>query len=265
MREKLLSGGSEKTIITLKGKSNQRSQNEPDPPQSPLPLDACTEYSEAMGDGPMPLRALAFFGGFSMIVGSVVDFIEKENYGIPLLFLLVSIYIWIFGLFIITLEGRPFHLEVPHFHRVILTYFEILRFTWGRGLFYLFSGTIQFCLLTTWNMICGGYMIILGFLAIYVGRRAHKKMDVMCKMIANNDAIRTKFYAYDRDRDGYLNVQEFKEFTESMDIDLSYDDFVAAFTVIDSNSDKKISLKDFQKWWVVFKYRKGRSLTGDFV
>eukprot|EP00555_Chaetoceros_dichaeta_P005271 CAMPEP_0198269204 /NCGR_PEP_ID=MMETSP1447-20131203/40438_1 /TAXON_ID=420782 /ORGANISM="Chaetoceros dichaeta, Strain CCMP1751" /LENGTH=250 /DNA_ID=CAMNT_0043960697 /DNA_START=114 /DNA_END=863 /DNA_ORIENTATION=- len=250
MREKLLSDGGGKTIITLKVKPNQRSRNEPDPQQSPLPLDVCVEYSDAMRDGPMPLRALAFFGGFSMITGSVVDIIEKENenYGVPLLFLVVSIYTWFFGLFIITMEGRPFHLEVPHFHRVILNHFEILRFTWGRGLFYLFSGSIQFCLLTTWNMICGGYMILLGFLAIYVGRRAHKKMDVMCKNIANNDTIRTKFYAYDKDRDGFLNVQEFKEFTESMDIDLSYDDFVATFTVIDSDADKKISLKDFQKW-----------------
>ena len=151
-------------------------------------------------------------------------------------------------------EFPPFHFSISIIHSTILKYARILRFTWGRGFLYLFSGSIQLSLMTIHNIVAGVILILLGLISIFLGRRASTNLSVMSKKISTKDELDKKFTIFDRDGDGLLNPREFSLFVKSLGInDMPFDDICHIFTSLDKNYDKKLSLKDIQVWW--FKYR----------
>ena len=79
--------------------------------------------------------------------------------------------------------------------------------------------------------------------------------------ISTKDAIKSKFYAYDFDRDGYLNFEEFQYFAEGSGMKFSKDDLMALFSAMEHDNDMRIRLKDLQRWWMAFRYdRRGESV-----
>lgn len=157
------------------------------------------------------------------------------------------------GLFLSS-DFPPFHFSISMVHSAILKYARVLRYTWGRGFLYLFSGSIQLSLLTLHNIIAGIVMILLGLISIYLGRRASTNLNTMSKKINSKDELDKKFATFDRDGDGLLNPREFSLFVKSLGInDMPFDDICHIFTSLDKNYDKRLSLKDIQSWW--FKYR----------
>jgi len=214
----------------------------------------CEELKRYMADGPIRFRTVTFIGAIFMLVASFIDYQEEKNYtyygydSMSPLFVGITIYVWIFGLFIASLEIRPFHMTVSIFHRFILRYFSILRFAWGRGCFYIFSGSLQFVTLSKCNMMAGGFMVCLGAISIVTGRVAGRKLKNMVKNIGSKNRLTELFSKHDKDRDGYLNVKEFQHFMRDADVHLSPDEFMNAFQAIDANNDRRITLKEL-KWW----------------
>lgn len=115
-------------------------------------------------EGPLSFRSFGFVGGFFMILAATLDFIEDQmDDTFTPMAKLITFYLWFCGLLIIQLEGRPFHFQITMLYDVICEFFNALRFVWGRGFFYFFTGCIQFFLFSKYNMVCGGYFMVSSF------------------------------------------------------------------------------------------------------
>jgi len=217
----------------------------------------CDEITRMLEDGPVKFRFLVVCGAVFMVISSAFEYNQEKfygYYGISPLFFIISLYVWIFGAFIITLEIMPFSMGVSEIHKTILDHLNILRFTWGRGFFYFFSGSLQFSLFTTMNMAAGGVMMVLGIASILIGRAASKKLKTLVRKIGNKNNLRDKFSMHDKDRDGRLSVYEFRNFVRDMDVRLNDNELTNAFIAIDRNNDRYITFNDLAAWYAKAKY-----------
>jgi hypothetical protein len=201
-------------------------------------------------EGPLSFRSFGFVGGFFMILAAALDFVEDNNSGdLNPMAKLITFYLWFCGVLAIQLEGRPFHMQIPVVYNVICEFFNFLKFVWGRGFFYFLTGCIQFFLFSKYNMICGVYFMILGVFSIVFGYRASVKLAALRNNISNKADIKFLFHSFDRDRDGYLNPEEFREMLFSLDQSLDYNDFVAAMSAVDSGNNQRVGYHDLEIWW----------------
>ncbi len=112
-------------------------------------------------EGPLSFRSFGFVGGFFMILAATLDFIEDQIDGsFTSMSKVITFYLWFSGLLTIQLEGRPFHLQITMLYDIICDFFNALRFVWGRGFFYFFTGCIQFFLFSKYNMVCGVFFMV---------------------------------------------------------------------------------------------------------
>jgi hypothetical protein len=201
-------------------------------------------------EGPLSFRSFGFVGGFFMILSSALDYIEDQGDGsFTPMSRLVTFYLWFVGLLTIQLEGRPFHFQIGMVHTIICEFFNFLRYVWGRGFFYFFGGCIQFFLFSKYNMICGVYFMLLGVFSIVFGYRASVKLAALRNNISSKADIKFLFHSFDRDRDGYLSPEEFREMLISLDQNLDYNDFVAAMSAVDSGNNQRVGYHDLELWW----------------
>lgn len=197
-------------------------------------------------EGPLSFRSLGFVGGFFMILATALDMLENmEN----ILETSVSIFLFITGLIIIQLEARPFYMQSECIYRSICQLFSSLRYVWGRGFLYLVSGTMQLLLFSKWCMASGIYFILLGIFSVAFGYRASLKLCALRNSIGTKDEIKFMFHSFDSNRDGYLDMEEFRAMLRAMDQNLNNNDFVAAIAAIDLDNKQKISYDDLEAWW----------------
>lgn len=249
-----------KTTIRIK---KERESDEP------LCFD-CHELTKALEKGPCGFRAVVGCGALFSLVAACLDYWDRDYYeayygdgdGSDFLFFVITCYIWVFSVFILTLELPPFRYEVSILHIIVLRFLKVLRFSWGRGLLYFFSGSLQLSLFTKYNIIAGSIMISLGLISFYLGHRSTKKMDKLFKKINNKDNIERKFAMYDSNNDGYLDPKEFSRFCRGMGIFLSRDDLVNIFSSLDTDYDRFLSKRDIQRWWIEYKYQQKNGSAG---
>mmetsp|Transcript_10756 Transcript_10756/g.13597 ORF Transcript_10756/g.13597 Transcript_10756/m.13597 type:complete len:422 (+) Transcript_10756:66-1331(+) len=217
-------------------------------------VNDCAQFWRNLQHGPLNYRFLTCVGAIFMVVATVIDFEEQSYYGdVSIFYTIVALYVWVFAIFIISLEVRPFHHSLPEIHRDVIKTIKVLRFSWGRGFLYIFSGGMQLCLITTFNMIAGGVMMLIGIYCIIIGKSSETKLNKFVRKLGSTENVDMKFSIHDRDRDGYLNTEEFGHMIAAFDIRLSYNEFLSAFTVIDRNSDRYIIREDLYSW--LSKYR----------
>ncbi len=201
-------------------------------------------------EGPLSFRAFGFVGGFFMILACTLDLVEGNDSGdFNPMARLVTFYLWFAGLLAIQLEGRPFHFQMKIVFNIIVEFFNFLRFVWGRGFFYFLSGCLQFFLFTKYNMICGVYFMLLGTFSVVFGYRASVKLAALRNSLSNKADIKFLFHSFDKDRDGYLNAEEFREMLFSLDHSLDYNDFVAAMSSVDTENNQRVAYHDLESWW----------------
>jgi len=197
-------------------------------------------------EGPLSFRSFGFFGGFFMILASALDFVETEGDSYHRL---VSFNLWLIGFITIQVEARPFHLQIPVLYDMICLFFSFLRYVWGRGFLYFVAGCFQFFLFSKYNVISGVYFMILGAFSIVFGYRASVRLAGLRNTIGNRDEIKFMFHSFDRDRDGFLSMSEFREMLMAMDQDLDHNDFVAAVSAIDMDNNQMVSYEELEAWW----------------
>lgn len=197
-------------------------------------------------EGPLSFRSFGFVGGFWMILSSLLDFAEHDEDAYARL---VTFSLWIIGFITIMIEGRPFHMQIPFVYDIICLFFSFLKYVWGRGFLYFVAGIFQFFLLTKYNIISGVYFMLLGAFSIVFGYRASVRLASLRNSISNKDEIKFMFHSFDKDRDGYLNVEEFRELLISMDEGLDHNDFVAAMGAVDMDNKQMVSYEDLEAWW----------------
>lgn len=232
-------------------KHKSRDDNVDEDDQGPI---SCESTSQLLENGPIRFRHVCLIGGFGMILGNLIDWNDDQNYYYQvkektLMYTIISIYVWIIGLFIMTLEMRPFGQRLSMIHRFILEFIYMLRYTWGRGILYFFSGSLQFILFTTFNMIAGGFMMVLGLTSIIMGRMASQKLKTLVMEIGDKSNLSNKFDWADRDKDGYLNIFEFKLLLKMLGITMKKDELIHLFMAIDVDSDRRITYDELSYWY----------------
>ena len=169
-----------------------------------------------------------------------------------------SIYTWIFGVFVIILEGCPFQITVSSVHLWISDYLKILRYLYGRGLLYLFVGSIQYFVLSPpYSAIARGFRTIIGIIFYLLGLAAKVSWDnARALNPSDHTKLKLKFELYDKDKDGYLNIEGFQDFVVSLSLnELDIINFDTAFHAIDRNKDVKIYFDELEMWWSLVDYR----------
>jgi hypothetical protein len=213
-------------------------------------------------EGPKPFQLLAFLGGIGMILTCIFDFqaVGFHSFG----FVLINFYAWVFGIFIAALEGTVIWVDLPNFHRHISNYVKILRFMWGRGLFYMFTGSLIACLDgATAGNICGLYMMIIGLFIFIGGIYFQVKLGKKLRFAPKDKQMEDMFATYDVDKDGYLNQEQFRDFALNLrivDIDKNFD-FDAEFEYMDSNNDGLVNYHELKNWIDAIEYRNQSILT----
>ena len=91
--------------------------------------------------------------------------------------------------------------------------------------------------------------MLLGIFSIIFGYRASVKLAALRNNIANKADIKFLFHSFDKDRDGYLNAEEFREMLMSLDQGLDYNDFVAALSAVDGGNNQQVAFQDLEIWW----------------
>lgn len=196
--------------------------------------------------GPLSYRVLALIGGIAMIVVNSFQ-IGRHAVTLNINGVLIASYCIFFGVIVVILEGR---FACPRQARLAVRYYaKFTEYTWGRGVFYLFLGSLQ---LTNWDLfswITGGYMMFVGVFAILAGIFAHRKLKQLRQTVDSERELKAQWEEADMNNNGYLDVKEFAAFAKRNEVDMTGNEVAAAYLAMDRDFDEKISFKEFYAWW----------------
>lgn len=209
--------------------------------------EKATELKKQAEDGDHSLRLLALLGGVILIFVSSMEFAGRLM-SFQFAGALVQLYSFIIAVTIIILESKNLLLS-DGFQARIFKYALFLKFLWGRGSLYFIVGTLQLYHMDLWNLIAGGYMCALGVLMVFVGQRTAYKLKKIRKTLFSPEELQTKFAQSDLDGDGGLNVQQFRNLTMSLGLDMTRRETEAAFNYIKKTKTEKLSYEEFVAWW----------------
>ncbi len=216
--------------------------------------------------GPMTLQIIAFFGGMSMVLASVIDLQGRARLegGLTPDFTVIALYTWAFGLFIMGLEGRKLMIEIHQLHTMVSNYMKIFRYVWGRGLFYIFAGSLQYCMFSPFSSIVGIFMMTIGVIMFALGLYFTYSLSLELDAVENDGHMRTKFEFHDVDRDGYITREQWRDIVMSMDLnDYENTDLDSEFRSMDLDKDGLLSYPEF-KQWVDARIKKNQTLMDKF-
>jgi len=149
--------------------------------------------------------------------------------------------------------------------RATLTeYAKFLTFTWGRGLFYMFAGSLMVSQFNLFDMAIGGWMVFTGFTSVVVGASTANKLTDLKKSMASESFVNGKFDEMDADSSGYLESKELAALCQALGSSLDHNELEAALTLMDTSGDGKISKEEFFGWWSGWKHEKD-DLNGNFA
>ena len=124
----------------------------------------------------------------------------------------------------------------------------------GRGLLYIFLGSVQFGQHFWFTYISGGVMIAAGIACVVVARHAVGKLNKLHAAVVQShanepEAMRATFAKYDADHSGALELPELAQVATELGTDLTKNELVAVFNLLDVDKDGKIEIEEFSAWW----------------
>jgi len=198
-----------------------------------------------------PLSALAFFGGCAMVLTNIYElFLEIFHFNVLKIF--TSAYLLVFGLTICIIEGNEklYLFSSSSLFEVILTYAKFLKHVLGRGSFYFIVGTMQASKKSWIDLTLGVYFIFLGFTLIFIlVALTASKNHSFTALPSSIDEIHELFQTHDKNKDGFLDYDEFGNILKSWGVVLSADDLEIACYAVDQDGDEKISEQELLDWW----------------
>lgn len=115
------------------------------------------------------------------MVSSLFGAINLFNMASPIHYI-CNFYLLIFGAVSVVLEYGAGSFDKLGVIPFVDTYWKGLTFVWGRGLFYVFQGTLTLSSMTIVNMVIGGYLFLVGLLCVGhhcgIGPRADATLPV---------------------------------------------------------------------------------------
>jgi hypothetical protein len=205
-------------------------------------------------EGPVCLQLLAF--GLALgAIGTTIYPIVTDNSYWNVSALNCAVHTINLCTLILIFELRGSGLKRGRFHvrarvRALASrYFNILRLVWGRGLLYIFAGSMNWSIGHPYCIYSAGGLLVAGLLAIVFGSRASFNLDRLRASVTDEVYLWTKFDAVDDDGDDHIDIDGFASLVWSLGLQISDSYTFRAFSKIDRDSDGKISFDEFQLWW----------------
>jgi hypothetical protein len=204
------------------------------------------EVRKLASEGDFSIRLFAMFGGMAMVVASILGFIGRV-----LTFhwvnAVISIYTLILGIIMIMLEGK----RIPFSGRLetsLYKYALFLKYVWGRGILYFIGGTLEITSGGLLELIVGAFVCFVGIAFIVVGRRSAKKLAQLKTSQFSEATLRAEFGSASGGA-SEINILQFKEVVESLNVDLNRRELEAAFMQVEKADRDKLTFAEFKFWW----------------
>lgn len=198
-------------------------------------------------DGPVTFRMLGFIGGLAMVVSNGLT-LQDRLFAFEYSGFITGFYGILFGLIICVLEG-PCSC-VKWFSTNVRFYAKFLEYAWGRGAFYIFCGTIQVAHWNVLDWVVGGFMIVVGLIAISVGISTARNLRLVRYVLKDEAMLKQKWIEHDADKNGRLDIRELTSFIRDAGVDMTRNEVAAAFLALDKNFDDKITYDELFEWWI---------------
>mmetsp|Transcript_10546 Transcript_10546/g.15404 ORF Transcript_10546/g.15404 Transcript_10546/m.15404 type:complete len:284 (+) Transcript_10546:114-965(+) len=225
--------------------------------------ESLTERKTFALNGDINFRMLAFAGGVSVVLTSFLSILLCLSH---LDFLKVFIYAYtlLFGILICIMEGQFIKSAyLSSIRTAAIEYVPILKYLWGRGVFYSISGALQMSHMSAMNIISGVFLIAVGVLFVAIGLKTRRRMRKLKKAIKDERVLRRNFMFFDKDGDGVLDFDEFGALIANLTgEDMDEDELEGAFSVVDTSEDGLVSLEELVIWFQGFKEEESKELEG---
>jgi hypothetical protein len=210
----------------------------------------------AAEEGPTIIRVPALLIALACIVTTIWPLVTMPAYwNVPNL--IGSFHTCVLCILIIILEGRvlmynrsPMNTRA-RVRGIATRYLNVTRLVWGRGLLYIFAGSMNLTIDFEFVIYTGLPLCVLGLITIATGAHASYNLDRMKSSLTDESYLWGRFDANDGDNDGQIDINNFAELL--WDLGLEFDDVYTykAFQQINKDGDGKVSFDEFKNWWIV--------------
>lgn len=218
----------------------------------------------AAEEGPVLIRLPAVLLAVAVIGTTLYPFVTIPDFWtVPTM--ICCFHTCVLAFLILILEGRVFcGIRSPINARarlrfLVTRYLNICRLLWGRGLLYIFAGTMNLTISHQYTLYSGLSLMGLGVLAICSGAHASYNLDKVKSSLTSEAYLWGQFDACDDDKDNLIDMNGFAELIWALGLELDDAYTHKAFSQIDRQENAKISFEQFRDWWIVAQ-NNGRSL-----
>eukprot|EP00934_Nitzschia_sp_Nitz4_P000085 Nitzschia sp. Nitz4//scaffold62_size106224//1694//2764//NITZ4_004337-RA/size106224-processed-gene-0.22-mRNA-1//1//CDS//3329555799//85//frame0 len=209
----------------------------------------------AAEEGPALIRIPAILFALGSICATIFVLLAPDWWNLTSL--ICSTHTIILNSFILVLEGRvlcgvrgPRHVRAQ-LRAGIIRYFNICRLLWGRGLLYIYAGSMSLTILNEYSEMCGYGLVCMGIFALLSGAHASYNLDKIKTSLTDEAYLWAKFDQCDSDSDNKIDLDGFAELLWTLG--LEFDDAYTqkAFNQIDDTTNALITFEQFRDWWIV--------------
>jgi len=124
----------------------------------------------------------------------------------------------------------------------------------GRGLFYIFLGSIVLTGYGVLGWIMGAVLIIVGIISIFIGVMLSKRLedmrkDLQTKFGTDFDRIQDQFRRFDSDGDGFIDSTEFGGMCSALGLHMTPTERDYALNLLDKDRNGVIDIYEFSAWF----------------
>jgi hypothetical protein len=210
----------------------------------------------AAEEGPAVIRFPALLLALAVIGTTVYPLVRDSRFW-NLSTIICAFHTCVLASLIVVLEGRVIiGTRAPTGIRartraVVTRYLNLFRLLWGRGLLYIFVGSMGMTIGHPYADYTGLALIVFGLIAILSGAHSAYVLDKMKASLTDESFLWAHFDIYDRDHDNYVDLNGFAEIL--YDLGLEFDDAYTfkAFSQINGDVSGNISFEQFRDWWIV--------------
>ncbi|KAG7363808.1 hypothetical protein IV203_027169 [Nitzschia inconspicua] len=207
-------------------------------------------------EGPLVVQSMAFVLALATSVTTLYPIImiptywNVSNWIVAFHTVNLCILIMVFELrrYGLSLKGS-FHIRAK-IRAVFSRYFNILRLVWGRGLLYVFAGSMNMAGGWPVAVYTGIPLAVVGIWAIFWGARASFNLDRLRSSVTDEVYLWTKFDDVDDDGDEMIGVDGFSSLVWSLGLEVNDKYTYETFLLIDKDKNGLISFDDFKGWWL---------------
>eukprot|EP00536_Pseudo-nitzschia_multiseries_P013751 jgi/Psemu1/36260/gm1.36260_g len=134
---------------------------------------------------------------------------------------------------------------------LLIRYLPIFRVLWGRGLLYIFTGSMNLTITYyPYTFYTGCILMTQGIFAILTGTHAAYHLDRLRLSMTDSSFLWCKFVEADSDSDNMIDISDFSNLLWSLGLEMSDEYTYRVFLELDKDSDKRIVFPEFETWWI---------------